>query len=75
MYHMYAQLLIHLTAVHVCIYRWYKKCILLLNKQDRLRAKVLEGRFKIETYFPEYSTYQLNSHGELIVFLFIIFEL
>ena len=33
--------------------------ILLLNKQDLLKTKVLEGRFKIETYFPEYSTYQL----------------
>ena len=48
---------------------------LLLNKQDRLKAKVLEGQFKIETYFPEYSTYKLTSHGELIVFLFIIFDL
>ena len=28
-----------------------------LNKQDLLKAKVLEGRFKIETYFPEYATY------------------
>ena len=46
---------------------------LLLNKQDRLKAKVLDGRFKIETYFHEYSSYQLSSHGELIVFLFIIF--
>ena len=38
-----------------------------LNKQDLLKAKVLEGRFKIETYFPEYSSYQIPTDSELIV--------
>ena len=58
--------------MYMLSYRWLKKfsVILLLNKQDKLRAKVLEGRFKIETYFPQYSTYQLIGYGELIV-LFI----
>ena len=35
-----------------------------LNKQDLLKTKVLEGRFKIESYFPEYNAYQLSSDGE-----------
>ena len=35
-----------------------------LNKQDLLKSKVLEGRFKIETYFPEYTNYQTTSDSE-----------
>ena len=35
-----------------------------LNKQDLLKVKVLEGCFKIETYFPEYSSYQIANDGE-----------
>ena len=37
---------------------------MLLNKKDLLRAKVLEGRYKIESYFPEYSTYQMTSDSK-----------
>lgn len=37
-----------------------------LNKEDLLKAKVLEGRYKIEDYFPEYATYQLSGGGESI---------
>ena len=44
-----------------------------LNKQDLLKDKVLEGRFKIETYFPEYSTYQMANDSESIVFIFTNF--
>jgi len=36
-----------------------------LNKQDLLRQKVLEGRFKIDTYFPEYSSYQTSADSKL----------
>ena len=32
-----------------------------LNKQDLLKDKVLEGHFKIESYFPEYSSYQISN--------------
>lgn len=35
-----------------------------LNKQDLLKAKVLEGRFKIETYFSEFSTYQIANESK-----------
>lgn len=42
-----------------------------LNKQDLLKTKVLEGRFKIEHFFPEYSTYQMASDGEWIIVLYI----
>ena len=41
-----------------------------LNKQDLLKTKVLEGRFKIETYFPEYTTYQMTSESELMCFIY-----
>jgi len=34
-----------------------------LNKQDLLKDKVLEGRFKIENYFPDYSSYQVPNEG------------
>ena len=43
-----------------------------LNKQDLLKAKVLEGRFKIETYFRDYSSYQMANEGESIVFILFI---
>ena len=38
-----------------------------LNKQDLLKAKVLEGRFKIETYFSEYASYQMANDSESII--------
>ena len=38
-----------------------------LNKQDLLKSKVLEGRFKIESYFPEYTSYQMTSDSESVV--------
>ena len=43
--------------------RWLKhtSVILFLNKQDLLEKKISEGRFKLETYFPDFSTYQLPS--------------
>ena len=47
---------------------------MLLNKTDLLKAKVLEGHFKIETYFPEYSAYQLPTDSELIVFYILQFN-
>ena len=50
-------------------HRWLRNVsvIMFLNKQDLLRQKVLEGRFKIESYFPEYSTYQTSQDSKLIV--------
>ena len=42
--------------------------IMFLNKQDLLKTKVLKGRFKMETYFPEYATYQVTSDSELMCF-------
>ena len=39
-----------------------------LNKQDLLKAKVLEGRFKIEEYFHEYATYQMTNDSKSIIF-------
>ena len=52
-------------------YRWLKNVsvIMFLNKQDLLKTKVLEGRFKIESYFPEYNAYQMNNDGESVVYL------
>lgn len=44
-----------------------------LNKQDLLKDKVLEGRFKIETYFPEYSDYQMANDSKSIVFIIYIY--
>ena len=41
--------------------------IMFLNKEDLLKAKVLEGRFKIETYFPEYSSYEIPADSEFII--------
>ncbi|XP_065914030.1 guanine nucleotide-binding protein G(s) subunit alpha-like [Dysidea avara] len=43
--------------------RWLRNVsvIMFLNKQDLLKQKVTEGRFKIENYFPEYSDYKTNS--------------
>ena len=41
--------------------------IMFLNKQDLLKQKVTEGRFKIENYFPEYSDYKTNSESEYAV--------
>ena len=46
-----------------------KSVIMFLNKQDLLKSKVLEGRFKIETYFPEYTNYQMTDDSELIMIL------
>ena len=50
-------------------HRWLKtvSVIMFLNKEDLLKAKVLEGRFKIETYFPEYSSYQMAHYSESII--------
>jgi guanine nucleotide-binding protein G(s) subunit alpha len=41
--------------------RWLKRTsvVLFLNKQDLLERKTLEGRFKLESYFPEFANYQL----------------
>ena len=55
--------------------RWLKNVsvIMFLNKQDLLKAEVLEGRFKIEAYFPEYSRYQMANDSESItVFINLI---
>ena len=46
---------------------------MLLNKQDLLKSKVLEGRFKIETYFPEYTNYQMTSDSESDVYIVVEF--
>ena len=50
-----------ITKLLFVLHRWLRNVpvILLLNKYDLLETKVLDGHFKIETYFPEYSTYQL----------------
>jgi guanine nucleotide-binding protein G(s) subunit alpha len=41
--------------------RWLKSIsvILFLNKQDMLAEKIKEGRHKLETYFPDFTNYQL----------------
>ena len=56
-----------LRIVLLFVYRWLKNVsvIMFLNKQDLLKAKVLEGRFKIETYFPDFATYQMNNDGKI----------
>ena len=60
-----------LFIVHSTHNRWLQNVsvILLFNKLDLLEAKVLEGCFKIESYFPEYADYQLPVviDGELSV--------
>ena len=54
-------------------YRWLKNVsiIVFLNKQDLLRQKILEGRFKIESYFPEYASYNITSESEQLSFIII----
>ena len=42
--------------------------IMFLNKQDLLKTKVLKGCFKMETYFPEYVTYQITSDSKLMYY-------
>ena len=46
--------------------RWLKEVsvILFLNKQDILKEKINEGKFKLESYFPEFKGYQPPSNGE-----------
>lgn len=41
--------------------RWLKKIsvILFLNKQDLLRRKIMLGKSRIDTYFPEYANYRI----------------
>ncbi|XP_065914028.1 guanine nucleotide-binding protein G(s) subunit alpha-like isoform X1 [Dysidea avara] len=43
--------------------RWLRNVsvIMFLNKQDLLKQKVLDGRFKIESYFPHYTSYQTST--------------
>ena len=52
------------TCAGVC--RWLKEVsvILFLNKQDILKEKINEGKFKLESYFPEFKGYQPPSNGE-----------
>lgn len=38
-----------------------------LNKQDLLATKVMEGRFKIENYFRDFSSYQMTGDSKSIV--------
>jgi GTPase SAR1 family protein len=40
--------------------RWLREVsvILFLNKQDKLKEKITAGKFKLETYFPDYEGYQ-----------------
>lgn len=43
--------------------RWLKtiSVILFLNKQDMLAEKIKAGRYKLEDFFPEFASYQLQS--------------
>ena len=41
--------------------------ILFLNKQDKLKEKITAGKFKLETYFPEYEGYQPPSNGRILL--------
>lgn len=46
--------------------RWLKEVsvILFLNKQDILKEKINEGKFKLESYFPEFKGYQPPSNAK-----------
>jgi len=56
--------------------RWLRNVsvIMFLNKQDLLKQKVTEGRFKIENYFPDYSNYKTNSESEWHMYVYWVVE-